>query len=220
MHPKMPRKPTGKLTTNRSYALVPSKPVQYHQQENPATALPASQCCANGNLWLSTLEYFNALPLKERPVATFNYFYCLCGKRFETKKDRDTHVAQVQPEGTHGAFFDELPHTGGAYVLVNRKQVTVERTENFRLRIPFHHDVHSTWGEALTAHIARTMSTLDITGSTLPPGTSTLTVTDNQAAKDIIKNLGETQPTLAHEHRCNLGHITAAERNLMQIAKE
>jgi hypothetical protein len=64
------------------------------------------------------------------------------------------------------------------------------------------------------------MSTLDTTGSTLPPNTSTLTVTDKHAAKDVIKNLVETQPTLAHEHRCNLGHITAAERNLMGIAKE
>ena len=41
---------------------------------------------------------------------------CMCGKIYESRKERDQLVATNRAEGTHGAFVVELSFLGGAYV--------------------------------------------------------------------------------------------------------
>ena len=178
----------------------------------------------NPTIWKKIIEKHHDYELGQhhKSRSTFLRHYCLCGEHFPSNVKRDNHSLRARDGHQHGAFFDDVTQAGGAFILLDRKQLKVIDAGTFRLRIPTTKPADSTWAEAATLALAHSMITPntapDDSPGFLPTGASIHTLTDSNATIMMRDKLVLRTPTMTEEKRSNLGSIAATMRNIMSSA--
>jgi len=85
-------------------------------------------------LWIKVVRSFEAQNLDTKTLTT-NFHYCLCGFRSQSKRKRDHHSKIATDDEAHGAFFDELPWSGGSVILTDLHRNNVIFAAAFRIPI-------------------------------------------------------------------------------------
>ena len=172
--------------------------------------------------WRDVVRSFEAQNLDTKTLTT-NIHYCLCGFSSQSKRKRDHHSRTASNDKVHGAFFDELPWSGGSVILTDLQQNEVIFAAAFKIPIQTTKRMDSTLGEGEATIEGLVLSALTFLPPVLSetdPIETILIVTDSHALYDVYQNYVRQTPTVSEELKTPMGGTAATLRNIIQHLQE